>query len=69
MTSEKMFGVPETAIRSDLAYAGSDTSGPSAKWFWGIAVQNVFSSDTLAIPMIVNLRFDVEWAKRDVLLV
>jgi hypothetical protein len=60
-SSSEAFGVPETAIRSDVNYAGSYNTSPSNEWSWVINFQTINTSSTQYIGVFVTIEYDVEF--------
>jgi len=60
----ELYGVPESAIRSEQGFAATATSNPANYVQWIFQVQNPYSADTLNIPTTFKLVLDVEFFNR-----
>jgi hypothetical protein len=60
-TSGEAFGVPESAIRDDLAYAGAFNTSPASEWNWIINIQSIGTNTSESIGIFVEVQYDTEF--------
>jgi len=60
-TSAEAFGVPEMAIRDDLAFAGSFNTSPQNEWNWIINMQSISTNTTEPMGIFVEVQYDIEF--------
>lgn len=62
LTTGKVYGVTDSAIRQDQAYSGAFNTSPSNEWVWNVIIQTLNNTaTTYSLSYMIKVEYDVEF--------